>query len=143
VVDGIIKLFRDNRIKTKLTDRTARALKDQSGMTMVEVLMGFVILSLMLGSLSGIISFSSKMYENSVDIKRCEEKLQAIIYKSNVSADAKKVSDSFNLVDKEGTKIGIDAEYYALDTEDVFDEGEKSTLDVTIFYFKAKEETTE
>lgn len=62
-----------------------RIRKDNQGMTMVEVLMGFVILTLMLGMLSHIISFSSNLYQQSIDIKRMEEYFEANIYKKDLT----------------------------------------------------------
>lgn len=57
---------------------------DNRGMTMVEVLMGFVLLSIMLGMLSQIISFSSSLYRQSVDIKRMEEYMEQYLYKKDI-----------------------------------------------------------
>ena len=59
-------------------------LKNNKGMTMVEVLMGFVLLTLMLGMLSQVIAFSSNLYRQSVSMKRAEENLEKNIYKKNL-----------------------------------------------------------
>ena len=59
-------------------------LKNNQGMTMVEVLMGFVLLTLMLGMLSQVIAFSSNLYRQSVSMKRAEENLEKNIYKKNL-----------------------------------------------------------
>lgn len=56
--------------------------QNNEGMTMVEVLMGFLILSIILGGVVSLISFSSKMYFNSVDIRRNQSELAEEAYKS-------------------------------------------------------------
>lgn len=55
------------------------------GMTMVEVMMGFTILVLMLGMLSGIIASANNIFYNAVDLKKEGEKLQRVIYMKDVT----------------------------------------------------------
>ena len=90
-----------------------RIRKDNQGMTMVEVLMGFVILSLMLGMLSHIISFSSNLYKQSLDLKRVEENLEKYIYKKELPLPAEGTSVTVKEVHTEadGTEHITDAKY--------------------------------
>ena len=57
----------NNRIHNKQKTACSFFRNSNHGMTMVEVLMGFVILALLLGMFSGIIVTASNMYYNSVD----------------------------------------------------------------------------
>jgi len=67
------RLFiKENRIKKWLFDFS----KDNSGMTIVEVLMGFVILSILMGAVISLISFSSNMMYKSVDLKNAQEEME-------------------------------------------------------------------
>ena len=59
---------------------TKRLKNDNRGMTMAEVLLAFVILSIIMGLLSGIIAFSKKMYMQAADQRRAQEELQKQIY---------------------------------------------------------------
>lgn len=61
---------------------------NNSGMTMVEVLMGFLILSIILGAVITVISFSSNMYFRSADEKRKQTTLMEESYKSSATAGA-------------------------------------------------------
>lgn len=58
--------------------------QNNDGMTMVEVLMGFLILSIILGGVVSLISFSSKMYFNSVDLRRDQTELVENAYKKEI-----------------------------------------------------------
>lgn len=116
---------------------------NQSGMTMVEVMLAFAVLSVIMASLSGIMAFSSKMYRQSVDLKRTGENFQSIIYKSEPSDKEKLIASSFALTDNAGTKISIEADYCILDSLDVLTQEEKDILDVEVYYFKAKASETE
>lgn len=113
--------------------------KDQGGMTMVEVLMGFAILSFMMGSLSGIMAFSSNMLAKSVDLRRAEEAVQVAIYKKEPSDKANKVATSFSLINpKDGKTVDITCDYFVLSSKDILTDEETKSLDVRISYFKAQ-----
>ena len=58
-------------------------LKDNRGMTMTEVLLAFVILSIIMGLLSGIIAFSKKMYVDAADLRHSQEDVNREIYKKS------------------------------------------------------------
>lgn len=114
---------------------------DDRGMTMVEVLMGFVLLLLMLGMLSGIIALSSNMLMRSVDLKQAEEALQKEIYKTSLTGSpAVPVSGPLSLVPETGTggAIGLpSAKLYQLSTGDLLtDEAQKESLTMTFYYIK-------
>lgn len=53
---------------------------NNKGMTMVEVLMGFAILSIILGGVITIIKFSSNMYFRSADMRREQATLNKMAY---------------------------------------------------------------
>ena len=77
---------------------------NSNGMTMVEVMMGFVILGILLAGLTNIIFFSSNMIKNSVDIKKAQEELSAEAYKTNSGAVVS--SGGFSLKEKvSGAKV--------------------------------------
>ncbi len=54
---------------------------------MTEVLLAFVVLSIMLGLLSGIIAFSKKMYVEATDLKRAHQVMRQYLYKSDFRGD--------------------------------------------------------
>lgn len=116
---------------------------DDRGMTMVEVLMGFVLLLLMLGMLSGIIALSSNMLMRSVDLKQAEEALQKEIYKTSLTGSTA-VTGPLSLVPEDGTptvaggSIGLtSAKLYQLSTGDLLtDEAQKESLTMTFYYIK-------
>ena len=55
--------------------------QNNDGMTMVEVLMGFLILSIILGGVVTLITFSSNMYFQSIDARNEQTKLAEEAYK--------------------------------------------------------------
>lgn len=55
--------------------------QNNDGMTMVEVLMGFLILSIILGGVVTLITFSSNMYFKSIDARNEQTKLAEEAYK--------------------------------------------------------------
>lgn len=63
-------------------------IKNNKGMTMVEVIMGFTILMLIMGMLSGIISFSKNMYFEAVDFQRNQDAIETVLYKKDLSSQA-------------------------------------------------------
>lgn len=56
---------------------------NNKGMTMVEVLVGFVILSLIMGGVYHMIRFGSNMLYESVDIKHSQESFEEEVYKTS------------------------------------------------------------
>ena len=96
------------------------------GSTMVEVLMGFVILSLMLGMLSGIISIASEMYDSSIDKRNAMNRLEEYVYKTEVMEGLRHenagagitLSPSMNMP-LEAVNIDINADMYEIENEDI------------------------
>lgn len=109
---------------------------------MVEVLMGFALLVLMLGMLSGIIALSSRMFERSVDLKRAEESLQKAVYKTTVTGSP--VSEETlpltlepdATMPGEHTPVPLSAKLYKLTTENVLEGAEEESLNMDYFYFR-------
>lgn len=121
--------------------RTKNCIKknalDNRGMTMVEVMMGFVILITLMGALSGVMAFASNLLENSVDLHKAEETLQSVIYKDNPSAEAAKRASAFTIKNEvDGKVINITADMYELSSENVLVDEEKESLDVKVYFFK-------
>lgn len=75
--------------------------------------MGFMILSIILGGVSGLISFSSKMFNQSVDLRRAQTNLTAQAYKSNVGTTE---TIAIYEVDDDGNDIGTSAVKYTDET---------------------------
>lgn len=74
--------------------RTKHANK---GMSMVEVLVGFVILVGLLGGLSGSIAFSKNMYLRSVDMRKAQQRVTENIYKKDVLSGRTEKQDTLQL----------------------------------------------
>ena len=70
-----------NNLKTKLNMSFLK--KNNSGSTMVETLVSFVILFLILASLYGIVAFSSELYMRSVDTSRLLQRFTREINKKD------------------------------------------------------------
>lgn len=122
--------------------------KKNSGMTMVEILMGFVILVLMLGMLSGIIVAATNIYYSSVDLRRAEESLQKEMYLKSVADSASTESVSLSLVPAsdmpgDSTPISLSADLYKLSSITVLEDAEADTLDVNIFFLREKIDTNQ
>lgn len=119
----------------------ARLKGNNQGMTMVEVLMGFVLLLLMLGMLSGIIVLSSRMFERSVDLRRAQESLQQAVYKTNATGSPVS-EETLTLVPDAGmpgghAPVSLTAKLYVLSTRDIFvEEVEKDSLDMDFYFVK-------
>ena len=128
-----------------IREKMRSALHNQSGMTMVEILMAFVVLDVFVASLSGVMAFSSKLLRQSIDMNRVGEHFQEIIYKSSLEGEKDAIASEFYLKDKSGKTIKVEADYCAISSEDFdsFEQGEKDVLNVEVYYFKAKENTTE
>ena len=60
--------------KTKLNNK---------GMTMVEIMVGFVLLGIFLGGLTQLIMFSSHMIQNSVDLRHAQTEVWSEAYRDN------------------------------------------------------------
>ena len=112
------------------------------GMTMVEVLMGFVILALLLGMFSGIIVTASNMYYNSVDLKRAHESLQGAVYSESITSSLSPEGVTLNLVPAEGmpqesTPIAFSkTKLYKISSATVLSAEEAESLDVDIYFLK-------
>ena len=119
----------------------ARLKGNNQGMTMVEVLMGFVLLLLMLGMLSGILALSSRMFENSVDLRRAQESLQQAVYKTTVTGSPAP-EETLTLVPDAvmpgaHAPVSLSAKLYVLSTRDILaEEVEKDSLDMNFYFVK-------
>lgn len=117
---------------------------NNSGMTMVEILVGFVILIVMMGMLSGIISFARNMYINSVDLKRSQEAIQKEIYKKDFAkgTGAIKTKEEIIMTPIEGMpdggSISLDMDVVKVSVKDALD-GDESSLDVELYMICEKE----
>lgn len=115
---------------------------NDAGMTMVEVLMGFVLLLLIMGMLSGIIALSSNMIMRSVDLRRAEESLQAALYKTSVTGTP--VETNLSLVPDTGMPAAAggglsftSAKLYQVSTDTLLDEeAQEESLTMTFYYIK-------
>lgn len=115
------------------------ASKNNSGMTMVEVLMGFVILVILLGLVSGIIVVSTNIYYSSVDLERAEESLQEALYSKSITDSLSPETEVIKLVptsDMPGTKtpITMSCKMYKLSSSMVLDGEEAESLNVDIYF---------
>lgn len=116
-------------------------MKNNKGMTMVEVLMGFVILLLFMGMLSGIIAAANNIYLDSVDLQRAEESLQRKMYEKNMENDAQLASGYLTLVPEtdmpgDKTPIPLHANLYCLSSEVVLEQTDADVLAVKMFFLK-------
>lgn len=117
------------------------ASKNNSGMTMVEVLMGFVILVILLGLVSGIIVVSTNIYYSSVDLERAEESLQEALYSKSITDSLPPETEVIKLVptsDMPGTKtpITMSCKMYKLSSSMVLEGEEAESLNVDIYFLK-------
>lgn len=121
-------------------------MRNNKGTTIVEVMLGFVILMLMLGMLSGVIVFAANLYFKSVDLSKAQTKLQQCAYK-NEDAQAEGVvsihSGTVSLKPQSGMPdagrvVSMDMEVHSINSQDVLPEDDESELDVNVFYFVHK-----
>ena len=68
---------------------------NNTGSTMVETLVSFVVLFVVLAALYGIVSFSSELYMKSVDTSRVNQRFYREIYKYPLGKVADQVDDSY------------------------------------------------
>lgn len=118
-------------------------MKKNSGMTMVEVIMGFVILMLLMGMLSGIIAAATNIYRNSVDLKRAEESLQEKLYMKDISDTAEVAAAELSLIPDsdmpgDNSPVLLSAKLYGLSSVDVLNQADAETLNVKIYFLKEK-----
>ena len=132
----------NNRIHNKQKTACSFFRNSNQGMTMVEVLMGFVILALLLGMFSGIIVTASNMYYNSVDLKRAHESLQGVVYSESITSSLSPEGVTLNLVPAEGmpqesTPIAFSkTKLYKISSATVLSAEEAESLDVDIYFLK-------
>ena len=132
----------NNRIHNKQKTACSFFRNSNQGMTMVEVLMGFVILALLLGMFSGIIVTASNMYYNSVDLKRAHESLQGAVYSESITSSLSPEGVTLNLVPAEGmpqesTPIAFSkTKLYKISSATVLSAEEAESLDVDIYFLK-------
>lgn len=107
--------------------------KDNRGMTMVEVLVGFAVLALVMGSLTHVIRFSEKMMMKSVDVIDAQQKMKSEVYKITPDSQiASKVNGIrfYLTLQGDGTQLELtDAEVYCYEVED---------MGVPVFRFRNK-----
>lgn len=131
-----------NQIQKKKQTDSSFFKNNNQGMTMVEVLMGFVILALLLGMFSGIIVTASNMYYNSVNLKRAHESLQGAIYSESITNSLSPEGVTLNLVPAEGmpqesTPIAFSkTKLYKISSATVLSAEEAESLDVDIYFLK-------
>lgn len=113
-------------------------MDNNQGMTMVEIMMGFTVLMVLLGGLSSIISFSSNLYMNCVDIKRAQEEFQAEIYKNNNEGTKHETSLKFvgtlSSAPKTKTAINTDMYVYSIYSGQIVNQETNINLDMTYYY---------
>lgn len=81
-------------------------IKDNNGMTMMEVLMGFTILAIFLAGMSGIIAFSNNIVLRSVDLRKDMEVMQGEMYKTTTIHQ--EITGTLELVnDADGDRITL------------------------------------
>ncbi|MDD6658316.1 MAG: prepilin-type N-terminal cleavage/methylation domain-containing protein [Lachnospiraceae bacterium] len=131
-----------NRIHKRQRTTCPVFRSNNQGMTMVEVLMGFVILALLLGMFSGIIVTASNMYYNSVDLKRAHESLQGAVYSESITGSLSPEGVTLKLVPAEGmpeesTPIAFSkTKMYKISSATVLSAEEAESLDVDIYFLK-------
>ena len=118
------------------------------GMTMVEILMGFVILVLILGMLSGIIVVATKIYYSSVDLRRAGESLQETIYSNSVTEDLEPENVTLTLMPAsempgDSTPIPISVDLYRISSRSVLEGVEADSLDVNLYFLKTPVDSDE
>lgn len=116
-------------------------MKKNSGMTMVEVIMGFVILMLLMGMLSGIIAAATNIYRNSVDLKRAEESLQEKLYMKDISDTAEVTAVELSLIPDtdmpgDNSPVLLSAKLCALSSVDILSQEDAENLNVKICFLK-------
>ncbi len=126
------------RIITMIKDKY-KGFSDK-GMTMVEVLMGFVLLIIFLGSLSGIISSSNKMYMEAVDIRKLQEGLQAKLYSYSTVQGLTPEGTDLALVPSDAMpgahdKIDLAIDMYKISSSTVSPADQEDVLNVDIYFF--------
>lgn len=121
-------------IRKKLN--TKSILKDQSGVTMVEVLIGFVILASIMAMLSGIIAFASNMYYESVDMRNAEQRMMIDYYDHGVvdSLSARNATITLRPVDGKGPSPSMDVGVKSLNTKSLSDVQAYHDLDMDLYF---------
>lgn len=123
--------------------------ENNQGMTMVEVLMGFVLLAIVLGMFSKIIVTSSNMYYNSVDLKRAQEAVQKETYASSVTDGLTPLSGQLKLYPEGADKIAINAivmkhtKLYQISSATDMTDADAKAMDVTVYIMKADKKTSD
>ena len=112
---------------------------DNRGMTMVEVLMGFVLLILILGMLSGSIAAANNIYFSAVDLQREGELVQQEVYKKNLTSGLTPQADA-TLIPATGmpaatTDIVLSAKLYQVSVE-TEPAGTEESPEVSVFVLK-------
>lgn len=115
--------------------------KKNQGMTMVEVLMGFVLLMLILGMLSGSIYAANQIYLSSVDLRKAQESLQREIYKKDLDTIVTPAAVTLKLVPKDGmpessTDIELSGKLYRVSSDELLSDVEKESVKVTLSFVK-------
>ncbi|MBR6328710.1 MAG: prepilin-type N-terminal cleavage/methylation domain-containing protein [Lachnospiraceae bacterium] len=80
-------------------------VKDNKGMTLVEVLVGFVILTIIMAGVYHLISFGSKMLYESTDITRGQQEFEEELYKNSPDASVAKKDGSLGATLSQGAYV--------------------------------------
>lgn len=114
---------------------------DNYGMTIVEVLVGFVVLAVILASLSGIIVVSRNMYFRSIDTSKELGMIQEELYKTNAINGAQEITGAFTFVPGDGmpqtngnAEITTNIKLYSIGEEQLLG-SEGSELSAYKYYF--------
>lgn len=135
------------RIYFKIMGRKIHPAKNNRGMTMVEVIMGFALLAIVLGMISRMIVMSSNMYYNTVDLRNVQEALQKEIYLKNITDTAQMQSAAIRLYPEGTDHIAVNAipmeksKLYMLSSSGLPDTG-AAEMDINL-YFIASDDTEE
>lgn len=131
----------------KITGRKIQPAKNNRGMTMVEVIMGFALLAIVLGMISRMIVMSSNMYYNTVDLRNVQEALQKEIYLKNITDTARIQSATIRLYPEGTDHIAVNAipmeksKLYMLSSSGLPDT-DAAEMDINL-YFIASDDTEE
>ncbi len=105
-------------------------------MTMIEVLIGFVILASIMAMLSGIIAFASNMYYEAVDMRNAKERMMIDYYDHSIVdiLPARNVTISLRPVDGRGSAPDLEVGVKTLNTKRLSDVQMHHDLDMDIYF---------
>ncbi len=98
-----------------------KLVNDNRGMTMAEVLLAFVVLSIIMGLLSGIIAFSKKIYMEASDNRRAQEVITKNVY-----------TRAFDTVSENGVTVTQFIPVYRVEPRKDGEENETGVYDIAL-----------